>query len=137
MSFTAGTRRRTESALPLAAMVDILFLLLIFFMTINAYREHDQRIDVSLPTTETGNIDASPTQIIVSVTDRNEIFIGETQYTPDELQQTLTRLAAQFPDESVVIRGDRASRLETSVTVMDIAYAASLKNVYIATADAP
>ena len=118
-------------------MVDILFLLLIFFMTINAYREHDQRIDVSLPTTKTGKIDASPTQIIVSVTDRNEIFIGETQYTPDELQQTLTRLAAQFPNESVVIRGDRASRLETSVTVMDIAYAASLKNVYLATADAP
>jgi len=137
VSFTATTRLRTGAALPMTAMVDILFLLLIFFMTISAFREHDQRIDVSLPPTETGRTGGSPTQIIISVTDRDEIFVGEKQYTPDQLRQTLTRLAAQFPDESVVIRGDRASRLETSVAIMDIAYASNLKNVFIATAAAP
>lgn len=134
MSFTAGTRPRGAPVLPLAGMIDILFLLLIFFMTISAYREVDQQIDVSLPATESGDAERSPTQIVITITADDAIFMSDRRYDADELVATLAQLAAQFPEETVLIRGDSGSRLETAVAVMDAAYRANLSNVYLATA---
>ena len=134
MSFTTTVRQRSSPMLPLAGMVDILFLLLIFFMTISAFREYDQQIDVSLPATEVGETDDTPTQIVITITKDDEVYLGEKQYTHEQLEKTLGGLAESFPDESVFIRGDRASRLNTAVQVMDSAYKAGLHNVFIATA---
>ncbi|MAE64818.1 MAG: hypothetical protein CMJ18_11170 [Phycisphaeraceae bacterium] len=135
MSFTATVRQRSTPVLPLAGMVDVLFLLLIFFMTISAFREHDQQIDVALPSTSAGAPEQSPTQIVITVTADDELFIGDRSYTPEQLRRTLLQLGAQFPSESVVIRGDGGSRLGTSVAVMDMAYSGGLRNVYMATTE--
>lgn len=133
MSFVVPTRQRSAPILPLAGMIDVLFLLLIFFMTASVFREHDQHIEVSLPATEAGAVPKTATHIVITVTQDDAIYIGEKQYTPKQLGRTLKQLAAQFPDESVVIRGDRGSRLETAVGIMDIAYRANLTNVAIGT----
>ena len=131
MSFTASQRQRSGPVLPLAGMVDVLFLLLIFFMITSIFREFDKQIEVSLPATETGTTVESPMKVVITITKNDEIFIGDRQYDLDNLRQMLAKLAAAFPDESVVIRGDRGSRLGTAVNVMDIAYAANLNNVAI------
>ena len=114
-------------------MVDVLFLLLIFFMTTSVFREYDQQINVSLPPTDSGETKQSPTKIVITITQDSQIYIGDRLYSLDDLRRTLVQLATQFPDESVIIRGDRGSRLDTAVKVMDIAYSAQLQNVYIAT----
>ncbi len=133
MSFTTSTRPRGGPALPFAGMVDVLFLLLIFFMTTSVFREQDQQIAVSLPATDAGSATTMATQIVITITEDDQIYIGEKHYTPQQLHRTLKQLAVQFPNESVVIRGDRDSRLDTAVGVMDIAYAAKLTSVSIGT----
>ncbi len=136
MSFTSDTRDRARPALPLSAMVDIIFLLLIFFMTVSVFRQQELQIDVSLPASDTAKPAASKTQIVVSLTGDNRIFIGDREYNYEALQQTLTRLAQQFPNESVVIRGDKGSSFGFAVRVLDTAYACGLRNVFIATTKA-
>ena len=133
MSFTAPTRERSGPMLSLAGMVDIMFLLLVFFMTTSVFREKDQLIDVALPAAEAGTSAASATRIVITITADDEIYIGEKRYTVAALRRTLRQLAAQFPEESVVIRGDRGSRLQTAVSVMDIVYGAHLTNVALGT----
>lgn len=133
MSFATPPHGRTGPVLPLAGMVDVLFLLLIFFMTTSVFREHDEQIDVSLPASESGAASTRPTQISITITEEDEIFIGERQYLPAQLLDTLRDLAIQFPDESVVIRGDHGSSLGVAVKVMDIAHAANLYNVHLGT----
>lgn len=133
MSFASESRPRTQPVLPLSAMVDMLFLLLVFFMTVSAFREQDKQIDVSLPDTQTATAPQSKTPIIVTITEKGEIYIGDRPYQLDQLQATMGKLAQQFPNEMVVVRGDKGSAFGLAVQVMDVARASGLRNISIAT----
>jgi len=133
MSFASETRERTKPAVPLAAMVDVMFLLLIFFMTASVYRETERQIDVSLPATETDTSTQGKAPIIITITGDGAIFIGEGQYTLGRLYDTLKDLAGQIEGESVVIRGDQNSNLGLTVQVLDICRSAGINDVSLAT----
>jgi biopolymer transport protein ExbD len=115
-------------------MVDVLFLILTFFITITAFKEDDTQINVSLPATESARPGTGQrTQIVLTIKDDNTVFMGERSLTLDELRTTLTQLAQQYPNESVLIRGDRESHLGLAVRVMDLAYGSGIRNVFLAT----
>ncbi|MBI1336615.1 MAG: hypothetical protein GC164_06605 [Phycisphaera sp.] len=133
MSFSSPTRSRVGPVLPLASMVDILFITLVFFLAISQFRQQDRQIDVNLPGQQTSSKPASPTQIVITITPDSVIHMGTRSYTLNDLRQTLGELARRFPDESVLIRGDRESPLGLTVQVLDAARAAGLRNAYIAT----
>ena len=134
MAFCSPTRQRSGPVLPLASMIDVLFLLLIFFMTASVYREDEKLIPVSLPRQESADTSGGlHTQLIITVKDQGQIYVGAKQYTIPTLRETLTTLVRQFPNESVVIRGDQNSRLGLTVQIMDMAYEVGLRNVYLAT----
>ncbi len=132
MSFVAASRERQVPAVPLAGMIDIMFLLLVFFMTASVFREQEQQIDVSLPEAhETRSGDR--TQIVITVKAEGTVYIAGASYTMDTLGPKLKQLADQFPHDTVVIRGDKECSLGDAVRVMDMVYAADLTNVYLAT----
>ncbi len=133
MSFASESRDRARPVVPLAAMVDIMFLLLVVFMTASYYREQDQLIDVSLPATETDEPQAGKAPIIITVKADGSIYVGEGKYTLESLYATLSELAAQLDDESVVIRGDQTSDLGRTVQVLDICRKAGIRDVSLAT----
>ncbi len=133
MSFAAETRGRSQPVLPLSAMVDMLFLLLVFFMTVSVFREQEKQIDISLPDTQTATAPQSKTPIIVTITETGEIYIGDRPYKLEQLQATMAKLAQQFPNETVVVRGDKGSAFGLAVQVMDVARASGLRNISIAT----
>ena len=134
MSFTAELHLRSRPVLPLAPMVDVLFLLLIFFMTAAVFREQELQIDIALPTAETAHPgDTLANQIIINLTADDGIYLGSRQMTLPILTQTLAELAEDFPDEAVVIRGDQASSFGLAVRVMDAAQKAGMSNVSVAT----
>lgn len=133
MSFAQQKRERVAPVLPLASMVDILFLLLIFFLTSAIFREQEAQIDVSLPQTRQGAAAASPTQIVITIQEDGQIYIGPTRHTLDTLRSTLADLARLSPDETVVIRGDQNSRFGLIVEIIDTAYSVNLRNVTVAT----
>ena len=133
MSFSDSSRNRVSPVFPLASMVDILFLLLIFFLTASVFRDQDRQIDVSLPPAESSTATASQTQIVITVTAEGRTFMGDKAYEPQALRQVLQQLASQFPDEAVVIRADQNSQTGSAIRVLDLVYASGLRNVYIAT----
>lgn len=137
MSFTAPTDERTGPVLPLAAMVDILFLLLIFFMTTSVFRESDQQIDVSLPPSQSGAVARSPTQIIITITEDDRIYIAGREHSLDELFRALTRLSQQALDDPVVIRADGSSRWNTGIRIMDMANSLGFRRVFVGTRGRP
>ena len=120
--------------LPLSSMLDVIFLLLAFFIIATTFRDNESKIDVSLPAAESDRAPAhAGTHITITIKSDGKIQIGDTVHTFDSLKATLGELVKQYPDESVLIRGDRESSLGTSVKVMDLAYSVGLKNVYLAT----
>ena len=123
MSFVAESRQRSRPVLPLAGMVDVLFLLLIFFMTASVFRDQELQIQVELPAAETAEVPAPDpaTQIIVTVTEDGQVFLGQRPIALDQLPDMFHELAEQFPHEALIVRGDQSSRLGIAVQVMDLA----------------
>lgn len=133
MSFATDSRSRSQPTLPLAGMVDILFLLLVFFLTASVFREDDKQIDISLPEAQSATAAQSKTPIIVTVTDKSEVYIGGKLYQLNEIGPIMKKLAEQFPNEMLVVRGDKGSPFGLAVQVMDLARSSGLRNISIAT----
>ena len=135
MSFAAESRERSRPALPLSAMVDILFLLLIFFMTASAFRERELQVPVQLAPSATADAgSSSATQIIITIDADDRIFLGPREHSLDSLRQTLVELSQVYPNETVIIRGDQDSSYGLAVRVMDLATLAGLTDVRLSAA---
>lgn len=129
MQFTE--RQRTIRSVETAAMADIIFLLLIFFLLSSSFILRTE-IPVNPPqSTSTVTEDEQP--VVVSVTREGEVFVGEEKIALDDLRTALgTRLAAN-PVKSVVVRGDKTIQLGRLVEVMDAARDAGAQKLAIAT----
>lgn len=134
MSFSQPSRQRLAPALQLAGFVDILFLLLVFFLTASVFREQERQVPISLYEAETAELSPEAgTQLVVTTTDDGEVYLGPRRVSLAELQNALTDLAERFPDESLVIRSDVESRVGLFARVTDIARAAGIADVRFAT----
>lgn len=128
MSFASETRERSRPVLPLAAMVDILFLLLIFFMTASTMRDQELRMEIALPQSETSEV-AGPTPpgIVVTFDPENRIFIGTREVSLAQLETLFLEIAAATPNETVVIRGDIGGDWGLGIKIVDMASAIGLE----------
>lgn len=134
MSFGARPRQIDLGWRPPTTFVDVLFLVLMFFLTIAAFRDKEWEMPVALPAVENQRTQPTQqTQTVITVTRDGAIYIGDQLHTPQSLRTTLTELKAQFPMESVVVRGDQGCELRHVVRVMDIALAVGLKRVSLGT----
>lgn len=119
-------------------MLDVIFLLLIFFMTASAFREQDRAIDVSVPEAETAADQASPLPpVIVTVTADGTVYLGAQAHTLGSLKTALAELREVSPNQAVLIRGDEASRLGTTVAVLDAVRAVGFTNAQLAASQRP
>ena len=145
MSFASPSRDRGTPTLPLAPMIDMMFLMLIFFLWTAAQREEGRDIPVQLQAAEGGSERKAAVPIYITINGQNEIFIGPRSYTLESARTALTSLGAPIPGETagqrtarlertpVVIRGDKTSELGTTLEVLGIARAAGLTNVVMET----
>lgn len=131
MSFTSESRERTQPTIPLSGMIDILFLLLIFFIVTSAMRESETAMEVNLQRTATGKAGAATIATHITVTTEGKIFIAGIEYTVDNLKTKLIEIAKSFPSEPIVIRGDKTSDLGVTVEIMDLCRQYGLNNVAI------
>jgi len=118
-------KRNDESILDIAPLVDMVFLLLIFFLLTNTYQKH--QIDVSLPVTETGK---------ERKTDRKAFLL---EIKPDgtivlnRKETTLTQLSKLPKTAEVDIAGDKKVDYELFMKVLDKLKEAGIDNVNLLT----
>ncbi|MEM8494250.1 MAG: biopolymer transporter ExbD [Planctomycetota bacterium] len=129
MSFVAESRERTRPVLPLAGMVDVLFLLLIFFMTASTFRESELELPVSLTPGESATqpVDAA-SSVVVTVTEANELFFGTRATTLQELRGLLEEVVAVSPNEVLVVRSDEKSDAGVLLRILDQAELAGVRD---------
>ena len=116
-------RLRTKQPLLLrfetAAMTDIVFLLLIFFLLSSSFIVQTG-IKVDLPAATSPQPQDSA-RIVLSVTQDETVFVNEKKVRWSEIQSELETLLEVSDDKLVVVRGDRQLSLGKTVEVMDIA----------------
>lgn len=129
MSFAAETRERIRPVLPLAGMVDVLFLLLIFFMTTSVFREQEFQIEVAPPSISSDRGTSNQVAYTITIDAEGEIYIGDRRYDLASLKQTLEELHATSPGEKINVRGDQDVLYGRVVKVFDIAHQAGFTSV--------
>ena len=137
MSFLAERRKyRSSSSLELAPLLDVLFLLIIFF-SISSTFVQESRFDIELPETkEVGGMSVSEISVGVFV-DRYGKFsvvegIGEKEpITSSRLREKLSRVMLDHPEAVVAIYGDKKVNYQSIVSVMDICRESGIKSISI------
>jgi biopolymer transport protein ExbD len=119
----------------IAPMVDIVFLLLIFFLVTWNFARYETELDVVVPTAREGQETRRAVgEVILNVRADGTIVMNRREMTPDELRQALERISALYPDQAVVLRGDENVSYREIVKVLDICRSANIWNVAFATA---
>jgi len=123
--------RRVKAQAGLTAMIDIIFLLLIFFVLSSSF-VLQPAIQIKLPKTLTSQLPVRK-EIVVIIARDNRVFINNklTKYT-DIFAQFQKESRIQ-PNGTVVIRADRDVSHGFVVKVMDVVKQAGFPNLAIAT----
>lgn len=122
------------SGLPLAPMIDIVFLLLIFFIVTWNYARFETVLDISVPAADEGESRARPIgEIVVNVRADGEIIINNQVFTQEELLTRLQGIVGFYRDQAVILRGDRTTPYEDMVNVLNICQKAGIWNIAFAT----
>jgi biopolymer transport protein ExbD len=125
------------SALNLTPLIDVVFLLLVFFLVASRLSEEDRKLDVVLPSAGSAQpMTAEPREIIVSVDQAGKFFLDAKMVSEQELKRILERAVADNPaQQSVIIRGDRRAAFQYVVTIMDLCNQAGVTNYSVTTAE--
>ncbi len=120
-------------SIPLAPLIDIVFLTLVFFMVITVYANLESEVDITLPTADTAaQSERAQGEIFINIKENGDIVVNERRMTLDELQEVLNRVARYFPGGAVIIRGDAAAQLGVAISVLDCCRKADIQNVSFA-----
>lgn len=122
---------RYDVQMPLTSLIDIVFLLLIYFLLTTNFMV-DEGIKIKLPQAKAA---APQTEevITVYVDKQGRAFLGSEEVSLAELFEGLKKMIRQNQNKLVVIRADRAVILNKAVKVMDVAKAAGAGRLCLAT----
>jgi biopolymer transport protein ExbD len=134
MKFT-GKLKEAPVGFQIAPMIDVVFLLLIFFVTSQIYAQWESEIGINLPTAKTAQENPRmPGEIIINVSRDGTVVVSGQVLDDDRLMTVLKRLVSVYPGQPVVIRADRKTDYEMVVRVLDICRRCDVWNVSFATA---
>ena len=133
MRFKIRNRGRAP-ALALTSMLDVIFLLLCFFVTVSVFSQWESEISIKLPNAATGEQpDRLPGEIIVNLAKDGNVSVNGQTLALGELQRRLAKISKFYPGQAVIIRADKEVRYETLVKVIDTCRTADVWNFSLAT----
>ena len=120
--------------LALTSMLDVIFLLLCFFVTVSVFSQWENEISIRLPTAETSDEpERLPGEIVLNVAKDGTVTVNGTVWTKDDITARLSKVAKLYPGQPVIVRADKDVRYETLVGVIDACRMADVWNFSLAT----
>lgn len=124
-------KKRTRPTVHLTALIDIVFLLLIFFLLASSFVEQ-AGVAIIVPEIESEGSGLLP-DIIVKIDQHGDILIDETNVNQRQLTTILKLRIKALAKDTVVIQADRRVQYDTVVEVIDAAKLAGAKNLLLVT----
>jgi biopolymer transport protein ExbD len=129
-----GTIQNQAPGFQIAPMVDIVFLLLIFFLVTWNFSRSETELDVKVPEAREGKESRRAVgEVILNVKADGTVVLNRRTMDQKALGEALKKIAALYPDQAVVLRGDENTDYRHVVGVLDICRQANIWNVAFAT----
>ena len=109
-----------QPTLNLTPMIDVVFLLIIFFMVGTKFTELERKIGLQVPeVSDRGALTAAPERKVVQVYRDGTITLDQATVSLDELTQRLASAQRQYNDLGVLIRGDAQGTFQRVAEVLN------------------
>lgn len=125
------TKEEDVGAIDLTPMLDVVFIMLIFFIVTASFIK-EAGIDVNRPDATTSLLKKNA-NILVAISAENEIWIAKQQVDERDIKTHIERLHAENPKGALVIQADNDAQIEYVTKVVEAAREVSVLDVSVAT----
>jgi biopolymer transport protein ExbD len=121
MSVKIG-KGRALGVISFTPLVDVVFLLLIFFLVATRFEEEEREMDATLPqASEARPLTSKPQELIVNIDREDTYVVRRVTYTSEALERLLRQAAVNNPGrQAVKIRADEQCHWKYVVEVMNL-----------------
>lgn len=115
------THFEDQPSLDMTPMIDIVFLLVIFFMVGTKFTEIEHSLELEVPAVASADtLTAAPKKRVVSVFRDGHIELEKDEITPSDLKRKLEQAKENYPDVGVIVRGDGKVEFENVAEVLSV-----------------
>lgn len=126
--------QQSRPAIQMAPLIDIVFITLIFYMTLSIFYQLETELSISVPRSEESQETVrSPGEIIINIDQEGKTTVNQKTLSGSELEGMLQKIAALYPNQPVIIRADKKTYHEAVVQVLDACAAANIWNIAFST----
>lgn len=130
------TKKRTaeQLQLPMAAMIDVVFQLLIYFIVTHVDEIPEAHLAVNLPSPNPAATQPQVKPKLLELTVMpDQVLLQGVPRSPEVIQDTLTHLAKLDPDQTVIVKVNTMARTEELVRVLDLCEGVGLSKLNVVT----
>lgn len=123
------------SFLNLTPMIDVVFLLLIFFLVATRFAEEDRKLEVILPSaSEAMPMTVEPRHLIINIDEQGDYFVEGNRMNLEDLDRVLEHATVNNPlSQAVNVRADKRVPFDAVVQVLDLCKRYAVENYSIDT----
>jgi biopolymer transport protein ExbD len=121
-------------ALEMTPLIDMVFLLLVFFLVATTFYQAEREMQIALPFAKAaGPISNMLRELVVNVDREGNIVVSGRTVTEPELRTMIVEAVAANPQQKVTVRGDRGTPYGNVVRALDICKASGIQEPYLDT----
>ena len=126
-------RSETEEnfSLDLTPLVDVVFLLLIFFMVSTVFIDFKRQMDISLPSSKSSGPSEVLEPVKVDLTVDRQIFLNGEKINLEEFESTLSEISVS-KKKSAIIRADKNLPYGNVIKIMGMLQSAQILDIGVA-----
>ncbi len=126
-----------DVSINLTPLIDVVFLLLIFFLTATTFSRDEVEMDLELPEAASAEAGSGQQTIVINIARDGRVVMDGREVTAAALRQKLRAAAARNKDQQVLIRGDTEARYGLVAQVFDACLLAKLRSISIGAVELP
>ncbi|MCA9189530.1 MAG: biopolymer transporter ExbD [Pirellulaceae bacterium] len=126
------TTQNEEPVLNMTPMIDVVFLLIIFFMVGTKFTDEERNIKLQLPEVgRSGALSAAPEKKVVNIYRDGTITLDQRDVTLEQLTNDLQRARGEYADLGVAVRGDGEIQYKYVASVLGAVRASGVRDMAI------
>lgn len=129
-----STAKDTSPTIEMTPIIDMVFLLLIFFLVATTFQQTEREMQIALPESESGGpVSLALRELVINVLADGSLVVNGRPVSEDDLRGMVTTAVQANPNQKVNVRGDRATSYGQVARVLDICKGAGIQEPFLDT----